>query len=93
MTRAASVILARITHFFEFYGYPLVVTSTDRSAFHNQEVGGVSASLHLVGRAADVVPAGWNQEGAYEVIAHVARFAGCSKALVEKDHVHLEFPA
>lgn len=92
MTRGASVILARLVHFFEFYGYPITVTSTDRTAAHNQEVGGVAASLHLVGRAADVIPAGWNQPGAFEVIAYVAKYAGCSRALVESDHVHLEFP-
>ena len=40
----------------ERYGGPVTVNSGYRCAKHNREVGGVSASQHLRGEAADIVP-------------------------------------
>ena len=40
-------------------GGPVTVNSGYRCAKHNREVGGVSASQHLRGEAADVAPAGF----------------------------------
>lgn len=40
----------------ERYGGPVTVNSGFRCAKHNREVGGVSASQHLRGEAADICP-------------------------------------
>ena len=42
----------------ERLGKPIRVNSGYRCAKHNREVGGVAASQHLLGEAADVAPAG-----------------------------------
>ena len=42
----------------EILGGPVTVNSGYRCAKHNREVGGVSASQHLRGEAADIAPAG-----------------------------------
>jgi hypothetical protein len=47
-------------------GVPLVVTSFWRSPEHNAEVGGVNASQHLTGNAADVIPKGLALGTAYD---------------------------
>lgn len=39
----------------DFAGVPIIITSTFRSPSYNNEVGGVSDSLHLQGRAIDFV--------------------------------------
>jgi len=44
-----------------------------------------------VGRAADVVPDGWNDPKWYPAIANVAVRWGAAGALAERDHVHIEF--
>jgi uncharacterized protein YcbK (DUF882 family) len=36
------------------YGKPMIVTSGYRCPTHNERVGGVSGSLHTLGRATDV---------------------------------------
>ncbi len=94
MTSTARQTLALITRVFAHYGYPLIVTSTDRTAAKNREVGGAENSLHLIGRAADVVPSpAWAVPGASRIIIDVALLLGASWALDEGDHVHIEFPA
>lgn len=93
MTPDAKARLQRITATFTQFRLPLVVTSTDRTAAHNEAVGGAASSLHLVGRAADVVPVNfWNRPEYYPFVAQAARQLGASQAIVEADHVHLEFP-
>ena len=42
----------------EILGGPVTVNSGYRCVKHNREVGGVSASQHLRGEAADIAPAG-----------------------------------
>lgn len=92
MTTSARRTLAVITRTFAEAGYPLRVTSTDRTPAQNRRVGGVEGSLHLAGKAADVVPeAWWNDPRAYTPIADFCVRLGASRALVEDDHVHLEF--
>jgi hypothetical protein len=64
-----------------------VITSTVRSAEHNQEVGGVADSAHLDGHAIDFAP----PKG---VDPHAAAFAVTKAfpgtyAIAEKDHVHV----
>ena len=38
----------------EHFGNPVVITSGNRCAWYNQQIGGVSNSLHVLGRAADI---------------------------------------
>lgn len=71
----------------------LQVTSGRRSPERNKAVGGVEDSLHLVGRAVDVVPSNGLQ--AFAVMLHApaqritARCTGPEEVIDEGDHIHL----
>jgi len=92
--------LDAITSLFRALGYPLTVTSTDRTnaqqdALYRAGKTGLpgGASLHNYGRAADVVPAsrGLTPAQISPAVAYVARLIDC-EPLLESDHIHIEFP-
>lgn len=63
----------------ERLGRPVRVNSGYRCAKHNREVGGVSASQHLRGEAADIAPAGFRwQDSRFN--AELERLVGIIKA-------------
>ncbi len=69
---------------------PSTVSSFIRSRAHNASVGGVSDSQHLIGTAADLVPA----DGDLDSLEQIARTIGFGFVLNEGDHVHVQlFPA
>jgi len=60
-------------------------TSSGRTALHNEALGGVPGSAHLVWLAADVVYDTFVPEGARELMAHRLGL----RLIVEDDHDHL----
>src|SRR3954452_831173 len=68
------------------------VTSGRRSPDHNRDVGGVENSLHLAGRAVDLVGPG-TDTGAVAATAHAQRVTagstGPEEVLQEGDHLHV----
>ncbi len=55
-------------------GHPITVISGYRCFFHNRDVGGVSDSQHLLGRAADVVVKGLEPETVATVAEDIPEF-------------------
>jgi hypothetical protein len=99
VTSDARARLNALLSLFSRARLPLKVTSTDRSIAKQQALylaGKTSLpggkSLHNFGRAADVVPAGWAT--VREAGPHIRTAAGwlAIEAVIESDHVHLEFP-
>jgi len=99
MTPDAAARLKALLDVFRSIGYPLRVTSTDRTIAKQNELytAGKTAlpggsSLHNFGRAADVIPGKWGTvRQAYPAVAYVARLLTIDP-LEEQDHIHLEFP-
>lgn len=48
------VLLERLDKLREMYGYPIIVSCGYRCPYHNAEVGGVSDSQHIYGKACDI---------------------------------------
>ena len=64
------------------YCYNLRVTSWYRTPWHNLDVGGKWASLHLIGWAYDVTPVNVSMQALLKVWPF--------KYVVESDHVHMQ---
>lgn len=60
------------------------VTSWLRTPWHNDEVGGVANSKHLIGWAFDIVP------GGSDTVKQKLKNLGFSKILDEGNHIHVE---
>lgn len=68
-------------------GIQFRITSGYRSKKHNQKVGGVSVSSHLIGRAADI----WCQHsGKRWQIVSACMEAGFSRIGIAKDFIHVD---
>ena len=105
MTPAARRLLnAYLAAFARVGSTPPRVTSTARTRSQQDELirqgRGVPNSLHLVGRAADIVPAAqWGGRVTIERLAsHAAAWMRVKaiphgKTGQKPDHVHIEFPA
>ncbi len=52
------VLLQKLDDLREMLGNPIIVTSGYRCPTHNENVGGVSNSQHVLGRAADIYSPG-----------------------------------
>ena len=50
-----AVLLEQLEEVREHFGVPVTITSANRCLFDNERVGGVFNSLHLEGRAADII--------------------------------------
>lgn len=48
-------LLAILTDVREHFGRPVIINSANRCPSHNKRVGGASRSVHLTGKAADIV--------------------------------------
>jgi uncharacterized protein YcbK (DUF882 family) len=64
---------------------PIVITSGYRSPQHNQQVGGVSHSLHLSGLAADIVIPGLPAPEVQDILKHWSGGLG-----IYPTHTHLD---
>jgi len=53
----------------DHFGAPVTVTSGSRCAEHNRRVGGAGGSLHLIGRAADIVVEGRETREVHDYLA------------------------
>ncbi|ENR6404717.1 DUF882 domain-containing protein [Salmonella enterica] len=51
-------LLAIIEDVREHFGKPVIINSANRCPTHNKRVGGASKSVHLTGKAADIVVKG-----------------------------------
>jgi len=102
--QARSLLNAYLAAFSRVGSTPPRVTSTDRTRAEQDALirqgRGVLNSLHLVGRAADIVPpAQWGGRVTLERLASHARSWMRVKAIPhgktgqKADHVHIEFPA
>ena len=70
--RPAALLVLWLEGLRRAWGGPVVVNSGFRCGRHNEEVGGVSNSRHLIGCAADVRPA----EGSMEDFSRLVRRLG-----------------
>jgi uncharacterized protein YcbK (DUF882 family) len=68
--------------------FPLSVTSWLRSRKHNEQVGGVTNSRHLLGLAVDVVLDDTTQTAEFRVLAIQLGL----QVIIEEDHVHVQEP-
>lgn len=82
-----AAFLRRVLRLQEMWGRELVFTSGFRCAPHNARVGGVSRSLHLQGRAADIAVSA-KLQGRF---CRLARRAGFAKVLPDaaRGYVHV----
>ena len=81
---------ADVSQYLEYHlGVPVKITSSYRGVHHNQEVGGVKNSKHLVGEAWDFVPDGISSEEAGSLLAQ----SGMPFDVLEitPSHVHVSF--
>ena len=51
-----------------FYNAPVTITSGHRCEKHNKSVGGAGGSMHLVGKAADIIVEGVEPQDVYEYL-------------------------
>ncbi len=52
----------------EFFNSPLIINSGNRCHSHNHSIGGSEHSQHLVGKAADIVVSGFNENDVYQYL-------------------------
>jgi len=69
-------------------GQPVIVTSGYRCPEHNASVGGMKNSLHLEGRAVDIITPHWSSRD----LAHLAYEAGFYTCIYypKQGHVHCQ---
>ena len=58
----------------DFIRFPIKITSAYRCPSHNKEVGGVSNSQHILGKAADIQVDDSSPEAIYQVIDTLAEY-------------------
>jgi uncharacterized protein YcbK (DUF882 family) len=58
----------------DFIGLPIHLTNAYRCASHNEAVGGVPSSQHILGKAADLKVNDSNPEAIYKVIDTLAKY-------------------
>lgn len=75
----------------EEYGYPIMVSSGYRCPDHNKAVGGVSNSLHVQGRAADLYVDG-NYQDFYDLVIESRLFDGVGY-YPDEEFVHVDVRA
>ena len=66
-------LVRRLEAVREQWGKPMIISSGYRCPPHNARVGGAARSLHMEGRAADVIVP-FNEQAAVEVFARRAGF-------------------
>lgn len=69
------------------WGQPLIVTSGYRSPELNAKVGGVAASAHMIGCAADVCLAPWSKKSITDLFKLIQEMTG--EGIIEVDQVIL----
>ena len=58
----------------DFISFPIKITSAYRCPSHNKEVGGVSNSQHVLGKASDIQVSDSSPEAIYQVIDTLAEY-------------------
>ena len=58
----------------DFIRFPIKITSAYRCPSHNKEVGGVSNSQHVLGKASDIQVSDSSPEAIYQVIDTLAEY-------------------
>jgi uncharacterized protein YcbK (DUF882 family) len=58
----------------DFIRFPIKITSAYRCPSHNKEVGGVSNSQHILGKASDIQVSDSSPEAIYQVIDTLAEY-------------------
>lgn len=65
---------------------PVHVTSGTRTPSHNADIGGANYSMHLFGRAADIVV----KDHDWSHVCACAERIGFNGIILESDHIHLD---
>jgi len=58
----------------DFIRFPIKITSAYRCSSHNKEIGGVSNSQHILGKASDIQVSDSSPEAIYQVIDTLAEY-------------------
>ncbi len=58
----------------DFIRFPIKITSAYRCPSHNKEIGGVSNSQHILGKASDIQVSDSSPEAIYQVIDTLAEY-------------------
>ena len=81
-----SELIEKLQSLREFFNRPIVVNSGYRTVDYNRKVGGVSASQHVLGKAADIIV-----KNTYpSTVAKVAKDFGFTGVGTYKDFVHVD---
>jgi len=84
-------LMAALEELRAYVGCPVFVNSGYRCAQHNAEVGGEPLSLHLVGRAADIVVQGYGVGGMELAALAVPAFArGGIASYYRRGFIHVD---
>lgn len=74
----------------ELAGVPIQVHAGYRCPEHNQKVGGVPRSEHMLGMAADISLPGISLQRAYELALEVPQFAGGGIGVYDGNFLHVD---
>jgi len=74
----------------ELAGVPIQVHAGYRCPEHNQKVGGVPRSEHILGMAADISLPGISLQQAYELALEVPQFAGGGIGVYDGNFLHVD---
>ena len=77
------IVVVGLMYRWILYSHGLTVTSWWRTPQHNERIGGLANSLHLIGWAFDVVPDNAKMRALLKQI-------GFGKIVPEGDHIHLQ---
>ena len=69
----------------EYFGKPVIITSGNRCAWHNQQVGGADNSFHVISRAADFYVKGVDVEDVADYLEDKAPGLGRYSSWVHVD--------
>lgn len=91
--RVAEALVFSLDIFRRIWAAPIIVNSGFRCPKHNQEVGGVDSSRHLIGCAADVKP---NDPALFDIfkleVEKMFKFLPNWEIIIYSDFIHIAVP-